>query len=144
MDRAGRQIFWESVKTLRRLAEESDSFRPPHPVKVQIVRKCGSDCACDSLAETRLHRRRRVARGQDRFYFRINILEKLSGIHAVDVLVHEWSHLLDWEPGHVEDDSHRFKTLEDEMHHHHRDSWGIVFARLYRQFHWPKPKKGSR
>jgi len=132
MDQAGRKLFWQSAQALRNLAARNPKLAPPHPVQISLVRKCGSDCPCDAYAESRLHRRRKKTAGQDPYYFTLRIIERLSGYHAVDVLLHEWAHFLDWKPGDVSDPP---LTAQEAMDQHHRDSWGIAYARVYREFY---------
>ena len=54
--------------------------------------------------------------------FKIVISKELSKVAAIDTLIHEYAHCLDFLTG-------------NDCRKHHRNSWGVCYARYYRAAH---------
>lgn len=56
--------------------------------------------------------------------FRIRVLNTLSWETSIESLIHEWAHVLAWQP----------QMEHNELTPEHPDEWGLWMARLYREF----------
>ena len=63
-------------------------------------------------------------------YFKVEIQRNLNFQIKMEVLIHEWAHVISWfGAGHEED---------------HPDDWGLAFAKIYREFlEWDYGRAGT-
>jgi hypothetical protein len=86
-----------------------EEFPPPFPVKVLY-------CKLDKevIGDT--------SKRGSKFILRID--SSLSRGAALDVLLHEWGHVISW----------TFSKTE-QTRAHHSDEWALAYGRIYRSFH---------
>ena len=60
---------------------------------------------------------------EDPITFKIVISKELSKVAAIDTLIHEYAHCMD------------YLSSDSECRKHHRNSWGVAYAKCYRVVH---------
>ncbi len=61
-------------------------------------------------------------------YWRIRVARDLAQGAAIDTIIHEWAHIIDLE-------RNGWPKNPDNHSYLHRNSWGEVYAGIYRAFH---------
>ncbi len=56
---------------------------------------------------------------------RIILDNRLTWAEMIEVLIHEWAHAMDW----------RHARMENRRDADHSESWGLYYARIYRDVH---------
>lgn len=101
--------FRDVVKRLRAAAKADAALKPAHPVRIVVAKNMRDFGSCRLVGLPKPH-------------FRIRIAAGITHYESVDTLMHEWSHALDWDLKHENDDTPAY----------HDDRWGVCYARVYR------------